>query len=166
LIVGERTYNVLFLCTGNSARSILAEAMMNHLDRDRFRAFSAGSHPNGSVNPWATQLLRSAGVSTAGLRSKPWDEFSRPGAPRFDFIITVCDNAAREPCPVWPGVPTTAHWGVPDPAAVDGSDDEKRAAFRDAMTTLRRRIELLMALPLDKLDRLSIQEKLRRIGGE
>jgi len=164
LIVTDKTYNVLFLCTGNSARSIMAEVMMNHLGRSRFHAFSAGSRPNGTVNPWAIDMLHSAGMPTSGLRSKSWDEFARPGAAAFDFIITVCDNAAKEACPVWPGKPTTAHWGVPDPAAVDGSDDEKRAAFKDAMTTLRRRIELLIALPLDKLDRLSIQENLRRIA--
>ena len=161
-----KPYDVLFLCTGNSARSILAEAMMNHLGRGRFRAYSAGSHPGGKVNPWAIELLRTAGMPTSGLRSKSWDEFARPGAPAFDFIITVCDNAANEVCPVWPGNPTTAHWGVPDPAAVEGGDEEKRAAFRSAMATLRRRIELLAALPLDKLDRLSIQEDLRRIARE
>jgi len=161
-----KPYDVLFLCTGNSARSILAEAMMNRLGRGRFRAYSAGSHPGGKVNPWAIELLRTAGMPTSGLRSKSWDEFARPGAPAFDFIITVCDNAANEVCPVWPGNPTTAHWGVPDPAAVEGGDEEKRAAFRSAMATLRRRIELLAALPLDKLDRLSIQEDLRRIARE
>ena len=164
--MGAKPYDVLFLCTGNSARSILAEAMMNRLGRGRFRAYSAGSHPGGKVNPWAIELLRTAGMPTSGLRSKSWDEFARPGAPAFDFIITVCDNAANEVCPVWPGNPTTAHWGVPDPAAVEGGDEEKRAAFRSAMATLRRRIELLAALPLDKLDRLSIQEDLRRIARE
>lgn len=137
---------------------------MNHLGRGRFRGFSAGSHPNGQVNPWAIETLRSAGMPTSGLRSKSWDEFARDGAPAFDFIITVCDRAANEVCPVWPGRPATAHWGVADPAAVEGSDERKRAAFRDAMTVLRRRIELLMALPLDKLDRLSIQQNLRSIG--
>ena len=157
-------YNVLFLCTGNSARSIMAEVMMNHIGRGRFRAFSAGSHPNGKVNPAALEALGSAGLPTTGLRSKSWDEFARPGAPAFDFIITVCDNAANEVCPVWPGRPTTAHWGVPDPAAVEGSDEEKRSAFRGAMTALRRRIELLAGLPLDKLDRLSIQDNLRQIA--
>jgi arsenate reductase len=162
--MSDGTYNVLFLCTGNSARSIMAEVMANHLGRGRFRAFSAGSHPNGKVNPWAIETMRSAGMPTSDLRSKSWDEFARPGAPAFDFIITVCDNAANEVCPVWPGKPTTAHWGVPDPAAIEGTDGDKRAAFKDAMATLRRRIELLMALPLDKLDRLSIQDNLRRIG--
>ena len=160
----EKTYNVLFLCTGNSARSIMAEVMTNHLGRGRFRAFSAGSHPNGKVNPWAIETLRSAGMATSGLHSKSWDEFTRPGAPSFDFIITVCDNAANEACPVWPGNPTTAHWGVPDPAAVEGTDEQKRMALKNAMTTLRRRIDLLMALPLDKLDRLSIQDNLRLIA--
>lgn len=142
----------------------MAEVMTNHLGRGRFRAFSAGSHPNGVVNPFAIEMLRSAGMPTAGLRSKSWDEFALAGAPTFDFIITVCDNAANEACPLWPGRPATAHWGVPDPAAVEGADADKRAAFRDAMMTLRRRIELLMALPLDKLDRLSIEDNLRRIA--
>ena len=160
----DKTYNVLFLCTGNSARSIMAELTMNHLGRGRFRAFSAGSHPNGKVNPHAIQTLQSAGMPTDGLRSKSWDELAKPGAPAFDFIITVCDNAAAETCPIWPGKPTTAHWGVPDPAAVEGSDEKKGAAFRDAMNVLRRRIELLMSLPLDKLDRLSIQDNLKKIG--
>ncbi|HSN19326.1 MAG TPA: arsenate reductase ArsC [Usitatibacter sp.] len=162
--MGDQAYNVLFLCTGNSARSIMAEVMTNHLGRGRFRACSAGSHPNGKVNPYAIEMLHSAGMPTSGLRSKSWDEFARPGAPAFDFIITVCDSAASEACPVWPGKPTTAHWGVADPAAVEGSDERKRAAFRGAMSVLRRRIELLMALPLDKLDRLSIQENLRKIA--
>jgi arsenate reductase len=164
LIMADRTYNILFLCTGNSARSIMAEVITNHFGRGRFRAFSAGSHPNGQVNPWAIETLESAGIPAPGLRSKSWDEFARPGAPAFDFIITVCDNAAKETCPVWAGKPTTAHWGVADPAAVEGSDEAKRAAFREAMTTLRRRIELLMSLPLDKLDRLSIQDHLRKIA--
>jgi arsenate reductase len=164
LIVEHKTYNVLFLSTGNSARSIMAEVMMNHLGHGRFRAFSAGSHPNGRVNPWAIKTLQSAGMPTSGLASKSWDDFARPTAPALDFIITVCDNAANETCPVWPGKPTTAHWGVPDPAAVEGDDEKKRAAFRDAMNALRRRIELLVALPLDKLDRLSIRNNLRQIG--
>ncbi|HZZ92281.1 MAG TPA: arsenate reductase ArsC [Usitatibacter sp.] len=163
-MVNDKTYNILFLCTGNSARSIMAEVMMNHLGRGRFRAFSAGSHPNGSVNPWALKALQSAGMPTSDLSSKSWDDFARPGAPAFDFIITVCDNAAKEACPVWPGKPTTAHWGVADPAAVEGEDEKKRAAFREAMNVLRRRIELLVALPLGKLDRLSMQQSLRQIG--
>jgi arsenate reductase len=164
--VTEKIYSVLFLCTGNSARSIMAEVMMNHLGRGRFQAFSAGSHPNGAVNPCAIAALQSAGMETAGLRSKSWDEFARPGAPAVDFIITVCDNAAAETCPVWPGKPTTAHWGVSDPASVEGTDAQKTAAFRDAMSVLRRRIELLVSLPLDKLDRLSIQDDLRKIAKE
>ena len=158
------TYRVLFLCTGNSARSIMAEAMLNRLGRGRFEASSAGSKPNGTVNPLALATLRSLDVPTAGLRSKGWDEFARAGTPPFDFVITVCDNAAREPCPVWPGVPATAHWGVDDPAAVEGSEQERGAAFRAAALALRRRIELLLALPVDKLDRLALQAKMRAIG--
>ena len=159
-----RVYNALFLCTGNSARSILAEVMLNRLGRGRFRAFSAGSHPRGEVNPFAIEVLRGAGLDTAGLRSKSWDEFAQPDAPNMDFIITVCDNAAGEVCPVWPGKPVTAHWGVDDPAAVEGTDDEKRAAFRKAAGMLRRRVELLVALPDAKLDHLSAQSHLREIG--
>jgi protein-tyrosine-phosphatase len=159
-----RTYNVLFLCTGNSARSILAEALLDHLGKGRFKAYSAGSFPTGKVNPYSLETLGSFGLPTAGYRSKSWDEFAAPGAPAIDFIFTVCDNAANETCPVWPGKPVTAHWGVPDPAAVEGSDERKRAAFRDAATTLRRRIELFLALPLDKLDAHSIHSKLREIG--
>ncbi|HXF79399.1 MAG TPA: arsenate reductase ArsC [Usitatibacter sp.] len=157
-------YNVLFLCTGNSARSILAEAMLNHLGKGRFRAYSAGSHPAGKVNPFATELLEAAHLPTEGLRSKAWDEFAKPGAPPMDIILTVCDNAAGEACPVWPGKPVTAHWGVADPAAAQGSDGEKRAAFRAAANVLRHRIELLASLPLAKLDELSIQSKLRELG--
>jgi arsenate reductase len=142
----------------------MAEATMNHVGRGRFEAFSAGSHPNGTVNPLAIDTLQAAGLPTSGLRSKSWDEFARPGAPEFDFIITVCDNAANEACPIWPGKPTTAHWGVADPAAVEGDTTRRKAAFRDAMTVLRRRIELLLALPLDKLDALATRENLRRIG--
>ncbi len=157
-------YNVLFLCTGNSARSILAEGLANHLGRGRFRAFSAGSHPSGRVNPFAVELLDQSGVTEFESRSKNWEEFARPGAPDMDFIITVCDNAAGEVCPIWPGRPMTAHWGVADPAAVEGSDEDKRRAFREAATTLRRRIELLMSLPLDKLDRMSLHSRVREIG--
>jgi arsenate reductase (thioredoxin) len=160
----EKAYNVLFLCTGNSARSILAEVMLNHFGHGRFKAYSAGSRPGGSVNPLSLETLESLGLPTAGLRSKSWDEFAVPGAPMFDFIITVCDNAANEACPVWPGKPTTAHWGVADPAAVEGSDPHKRAAFRDAAAVLRRRIELLLSLPLEKLDALSLRTRLRDIG--
>jgi len=136
--------NVLFLCTGNSARSIMAEAMMNHLGRGRFRAYSAGSHPTGKVNPLAIEMLRRMNLDTSGLRSKAWDEFAVAGAPAMDFVITVCDRAAGETCPVWPGKPMTAHWGIEDPAAVEGSDEARRAAFHDAANILRRRIELLL----------------------
>ena len=162
--VEAKVFNVLFLCTGNSARSIMAEVLLNRLGRGRFKAFSAGSRPAGQVNPWAIETLKALEMPTDGLRSKGWDEFARAGAPTIDFIITVCDNAASEVCPVWPGKPTTAHWGIPDPAAAQGTDDEKRAAFRDALTTLRRRIELFVDLPLDKLDPQSIRENLGRIG--
>jgi len=160
----ERIYNVLFLCTGNSARSIIAEALMNHVGDGRFRAYSAGSFPTGKVNPLAIELLRAIDLPTGGLRSKSWEEFARPNAPRMDFILTVCDNAAGEVCPIWPGKPMTAHWGVPDPAAVEGSDEEKRAAFRDAAGTLRRRIELLASLPIDKLDAMAIRSRLLEVG--
>ena len=160
----SRVYNALFLCTGNSARSIMAEAMLNHLGRGRFRAYSAGSHPAGAVNPFAIELLQGGGLPTGGLRSKNWDEFAKPGAPRMDFILTVCDNAAGEACPVWPGKPIAAHWGVADPAAVDGTDEQKRAAFKAAANVLRRRIELLVALPDSKLEDMSAQSRLREIG--
>jgi arsenate reductase (thioredoxin) len=161
-------FNVLFLCTGNSARSILAEAALNNLTigRGRFRAYSAGSHPKGEVNPFAFELLRENRMSTDELRSKDWAEFARPGAPRLDFVFTVCDQAAAEVCPVWPGQPMTAHWGVPDPAAVEGTDGEKRKAFREAYYVLRRRIELFASLPFDKLSKLALQERLRDIGRE
>lgn len=162
--MADKVYNVIFLCTGNSARSIMAEVMMNHIGRGRFKAHSAGSHPNRSVNPLSIETLENAGLPTDALRSKSWDEFAAAGAEPIDFIITVCDNAAQEVCPVWPGKPTTAHWGVADPAAVEGSLDKKRAAFRDAATILRRRIELLVNLPLSTLDRLSLQSKIREIG--
>jgi arsenate reductase len=161
------TYNVLFLCTGNSARSILAEAIMNNLtvSRGRFRAFSAGSHPKESPHPLALALLNEHHLSTDGLRSKSWDEFAAPGGPRLDFVFTVCDQAAAEQCPYWPGQPMTAHWGVPDPAAVTGSDDARKKAFREAFIILRRRIELLASLPLEGLDRLALKERLDEIGG-
>ena len=158
----ERT--VLFLCTGNSARSIMAEVMLNHLGRGRFKAYSAGSHPSGRVNPYSIETLRQLGMATEGLRSKAWDEFAAPGAPPIDFVITVCDNAAGEVCPVWPGKPVTAHWGVFDPAAAEGSDADKRRAFREAAAILRRRIELLLALPLEKLDLSLLKTKVREIG--
>jgi arsenate reductase len=160
----SQVYNVLFLCTGNSARSIIAEVMLNELGRDRFKGFSAGSHPRGEVNPLAIETLSASGLETGGARSKGWDEFAQPGAPRMDFIITVCDNAAGEVCPIWPGKPITAHWGVADPAAVEGGDAQMRAAFRDAARILRRRVELLVALPDSKLDRLTAQARLREIG--
>lgn len=160
----DTPYNVLFLCTGNSARSIIAEVILNQLGRGRFKAYSAGSHPSGRVNPFSIEFLQGVGLSTEGLRSKNWDEFARPGAPQMDFIFTVCDNAAGEICPVWPGKPMTAHWGVSDPAVVEGSDDQKRAAFRAAATILRRRIELLVNLPMSKLDQLAIHSRLKEIG--
>ena len=161
-----RTMNVLFLCTGNSARSILAEAITNSLavSKGKFRAYSAGSHPKGKVNPYAFELLRETRLPTAGLRSKSWDEFAQPGAPVMDFVITVCDQAAGEQCPYWPGQPVTAHWGMPDPAAVEGTEEVKRRAFSDTANMLRRRIELLASLPLEKLDRLSLQNEVRDIG--
>jgi len=162
--VTSRVYNVLFLCTGNTARSILAEGLLNHLGRGRFQAHSAGSHPKGIVNPFAVEELRQAGVPVAGLRSKSWDEFAVPGAPSMDFVFTVCDNAANEPCPVWPGQPMTAHWGVEDPAAVEGTDDEKRRAFRKAGAVLRRRIELFLSLPMEKLDQMAIRQKVAEVG--
>jgi arsenate reductase len=158
------TYNVLFLCTGNSARSIMAEVLLNHFGKGRFRAHSAGSHPNGTVNPLSVDTLKLFGLPTDGLRSKSWDEFAQAGAPPIDFIFTVCDNAAGETCPIWPGKPVTAHWGVPDPAAVEGTEEQKRAAFRSAASTLRRRIELFLALPIAKLDANSLRTKLKEIG--
>lgn len=163
-INAARTYNVLFLCTGNSARSILAEALLNMLGRGRFRAFSAGSRPSGHVQPIAADLATSLGYPRAALRSKPWDEFVEAGAPAMNMIITVCDNAAGETCPVWPGHPAIAHWGVADPAAVEGSDEMRRHAYLDAMTTLRRRVELLVALPAEKLQRLDVAHGLREIA--
>jgi arsenate reductase (thioredoxin) len=160
----DKVFNVLFLCTGNSARSILAEGLLNELGKGRFRAFSAGSHPKGAVHPLALRELQSLRVPTDGFRSKAWDEFAAPGAPAMDFVFTVCDHAAGEVCPVWPGQPMTAHWGMPDPAAVDGSDEVQARAFRDAAVTLKRRIELLTALPMAALDRLAIQKRVRDIG--
>jgi arsenate reductase len=160
----HRIYNVLFLCTGNSARSILAEAIINHLGRGRFRGFSAGSHPKGVVNPIAVQLLKHLELPTAGLRSKSWDEFATPEAPHLDFVFTVCDDAAGELCPYWPGQPVTAHWGIADPAAVAGSDTEKRLAFRSAYDALEHRIRSFTALPLKSLDRKTLQARLDTIG--
>jgi protein-tyrosine-phosphatase len=160
----ERPLNVLFLCTGNSARSILAEATMNALGAPRFKAYSAGSHPTGRVNPFAIELLQKNGLPVGDLRSKHWDEFAQPGAPQLDFVFTVCDSAAGETCPYWPGQPVSAHWGVEDPAAAEGSDDDKRKAFFDAHARLQRRIQLFLSLPLDKLDRQALGEQLHRIG--
>jgi len=157
-------YNVLFLCTGNSARSIMAEAILNRRGMPNFRAYSAGSHASGSVRPEAIRQIELARLPTKGLRSKSWDEFARPDAPHMDFVFTVCDNAAREVCPVWPGQPMTAHWGVPDPAAVQGTPAEIERAFRDAFMILDRRINLLLCLPLASLDRLAIKKEIDRIG--
>ncbi|MFZ2301761.1 MAG: arsenate reductase ArsC [Gallionella sp.] len=158
-----RQYNVLVLCTGNSARSILGEVLFNVLGKGRFNAWSAGSKPSGQINPGALEWLRQQGYSTGGLRSKSWNEFAAPGAPEFDFIFTVCDNAAGEACPIWPGKPATAHWGIPDPAHAEG-DEARRAAFRKAAEQLARRIQLFMSLPIEKLDKLTLKEKLAEIG--
>ena len=162
--VPNQTYSVLFLCTGNSARSILGEALMNKMGGGRFRAYSAGSQPKGEVHPMSLEVLDSFGYPTDGLRSKNWSEFTKPGAPEFDFIFTVCDNAAGESCPVWPGKPLTAHWGVEDPAAVEG--DGQRQAFVDALSYLKRRIELFLMLPLQSIDEMSVRSKLAAIGRE
>jgi arsenate reductase len=161
---GEMSFNVLFLCTGNSARSILAEAYLNAMAKGRFSAYSAGSKPAGKVNPFALELLQKNRLPTQGLRSKNWDEFARPGASKLDFVFTVCDNAAGETCPVWPGQPITAHWGIADPAAVAGSDADKRKAFLRAFSEISARINLLLALPLDKLDRMTLKSRLDEIG--
>lgn len=157
-------YNVLFLCTGNSARSIMAEAIMNHKGRPNFTAYSAGSHPTGKIRPEAIKLIQKTGLTTDKLRSKDWGEFARPGAPDLDFVFTVCDNAAKEVCPVWPGQPMTAHWGVPDPAAVAGTPEQIERAFLDAYMILERRISLFLCLPLSSLDKLAIQKEIDRIG--
>ena len=157
-------YNVLFLCTGNSARSVMAEALLNHKGAPRFTAYSAGSHPSGTPRPEALAQLDSAGISRTGLRSKSWDEFAAPGAPHIDFIFTVCDNAAHEVCPIWPGHPMTAHWGIPDPAAVQGTPEEIARAFGDAFTVLDRRINLLLALPFSELDAMATEQRLKEIG--
>ncbi|HZZ32543.1 MAG TPA: arsenate reductase ArsC [Phenylobacterium sp.] len=158
------TYNILFLCTGNSARSILAEALMNSLGRGRFTAFSAGSMPKGEVNPHALPLVERLRFEVSDFRSKSWEEFAAAGAPPLDFVITVCDNAAGEVCPIWPGQPMTAHWGIPDPAAATGSEAEIAAAFNDAARQLRNRIQLFLNLPLTSIDRMSLQTRLREIG--
>ena len=160
----RKHYNVMFLCTGNSARSILAEAIMNHKGAPTFTAYSAGSHPAGMVRPEAIRQLETAHIDTEGLRSKFWDEFSRPDAPKLDFVFTVCDNAAKEVCPVWPGQPITAHWGIPDPAAVEGTPEEIERAYSRAFATLDRRIGLFLSLPLSALDTLAIQKEIDSIG--
>jgi arsenate reductase len=157
-------YNVLFLCTGNSARSIMAEAILNRKGFPTFRAYSAGSQPKGTVHPAALRQIETAKLPTAGLHSKPWDEFAQRGAPEMDFVFTVCDNAAKEVCPVWPGQPMTAHWGVPDPAAVEGTDEQIEKAFRDSFLALDRRIALFVSLPLASLDKLAIRKEIDRIG--
>jgi protein-tyrosine-phosphatase len=159
-----KRHNVLFLCTGNSARSIMAEVLLNHWGGDRFLAFSAGSHPAGQVNPLTLDLLKKLKFSTRGLRSKSWDEFAEPGAPAMDFVFTVCDQAAGEICPVWPGQPITAHWGFPDPAAFVGPEAEKRAYFAGVFRQIENRIKIFAALPLEKLDRLAIQRRVREMG--
>jgi arsenate reductase len=162
--MSDKVYNVLFICTHNSARSILAEGLMNHLGGGRFKAVSAGSQPNGNVNPFALKTLATWHIPTDGFRSKSWDEIAEPGAPALDFAFTVCDNAAGEVCPVWPGQPMTAHWGVPDPAAVEGSDEQKARAFMDVAIILKRRIELMLALPMNSLAGLSLQREVDQIG--
>ena len=161
-----KSFNVLFLCTHNSARSLMAEAILNNLalNRGRFKAYSAGSHPSGRPNSFALERIQRAGLPVEGLHSKDWDEFAKPDAPRMDFVFTVCDNAAHEVCPVWPGQPMTAHWGLPDPAAVEGSDEEKRRAFTEAFVHLSSRISIFTSLSIDKLDRLSLQRNLDEIG--
>jgi arsenate reductase len=160
----DHVYNVLFLCTGNSARSILGEAILNHIGQGRFRAYSAGSTPQGSVHPMTLDALSKVGISTDGLRSKAWDEFAVAGAPKMDFIFTVCDNAAGETCPIWPGQPMTAHWGIEDPAAVEGPEFKQRAAFDDALRYLRNRIGAFVNLPLASIDRMALNSKLEGIG--
>ncbi|PTU30301.1 arsenate reductase ArsC [Stenotrophobium rhamnosiphilum] len=164
--MSQKPYNVLFLCTGNSARSIIAEAAMNNLaiSMSKFKAYSAGSHPTGTVHPIALEFLERGHIATEGLRSKSWDEFAQPDSPLLDFVFTVCDNAAGEKCPYWPGQPMTAHWGIPDPAAVEGTDEQKRKAFGETFMTLRRRIELFASLPFDKLNRMALQERITDIG--
>lgn len=163
-MIPDRPFNVLFLCTGNSARSIMAETILNKLGAGKFRAYSAGSQPRGQIHPQTLQLLQGLGYDTAGFRSKSWNEFAKPGALALDFVFTVCDNAAGEACPVWPGQPMTAHWGIPDPAAAQGNDAEVALAFKDAYRMLHQRIGIFTALPIRSLDQLSLQTKLREIG--
>ena len=162
--MSEKTYNVLFLCTGNSARSIIAECVLNKLGRGRFRAFSAGSFPKGEVHPYAVELLRRQAFDTEALRSKSWNEFAAPGAPQLDFVFTVCDNARGEVCPIWPGQPMTAHWGMPDPAAAEGSEAERRLAFADTLRMLNNRVGAFVNLPFKSLDKLSLQKQIDEIG--
>ncbi len=162
--MADKSYNVLFLCTGNSARSVIAEAILNKLGGATFHAYSAGSQPKGAVNPHTIQLLQGLGYDTSGFRSKSWAEFAKPGAPALDFVFTVCDNAAGETCPLWPGQPMTAHWGIPDPAEAQGTDAEIAVAFKDAYRMLLRRIEIFLALPIAKLDQMTLQSRLREIG--
>ena len=162
--MSDKTYNILFLCTGNSARSVMAEALMNRLSQNRFRAYSAGSHPAGQVNPLTLELLSRKGFATEGLRSKNWDEFAQSGAPAMDFVVTVCDRAAGEVCPVWPGQPMTAHWGFEDPAAAPGNDEARRKVFEKVFIEIARRVELMLALPVEKLDRLALERQVRDIG--
>ena len=163
--IDKTTFNVLFLCTGNSARSIMAEAILNQAGRGNFRAFSAGSHPKGRVHPYAIDLLRKLNFDVSGLRSKSWSEFAQSGAPQLDFVFTVCDDAAKETCPLWPGQPMTAHWGIPDPAAFEGSEVEQRLAFADALRMLTNRINIFVSLPIKKLSGLALQKQLNAIGG-
>jgi arsenate reductase len=163
-VTAQSSYNVLFLCTGNSARSIMAEAIVDRVGGGRFKGFSAGSHPKGEVHPFALDILKKLNYDTGYVRSKSWDEFAAPGAPRMDFVFTVCDDAAKEECPYWPGQPMTAHWGVPDPAAVQGSEVERRLAFADAFRILNNRISIFVSLPMKSLDRLSLQRRLDEIG--
>jgi arsenate reductase (thioredoxin) len=162
--IDKTTFNVLFLCTGNSARSIMAEAILNQAGRGNFRAFSAGSHPKGRVHPYAIDLLRKLNFDFSGLRSKSWSEFAQSGAPQLDFVFTVCDDAAKETCPLWPGQPMTAHWGIPDPAAFEGSEVEQRLAFADALRMLTNRINIFVSLPIKKLSGLALQKQLNAIG--
>ena len=162
--MSEQIFNVLFLCTGNSARSIIAEAIMNRHGKGRFHAFSAGSHPKGKVHPYTINLLKNLNYATDSLRSKSWDEFAVPGSPKLDFVFTVCDDAANESCPIWPGQPMSAHWGVPDPAAVEGSEAVKRAAFAETSRMMTNRISIFTSLPIASLDRLSLQKRLDEIG--